>query len=90
MTGSHAWIRSISRYRCPDNFQWPEDSPRSQLIEHVVLPACRDHGLPFAMMIGVRRARQSGARATRATALDRPTCQPSTGSAVCIRTTAFS
>ena len=40
----------------PDAFAWPEDSPRGRLIEHVVLPACRDHGLPFAMMIGVRRA----------------------------------
>jgi hypothetical protein len=40
----------------PDDFVWPEDSPRGRLIEQVVLPACRDHRLPFAMMIGVRRA----------------------------------
>jgi hypothetical protein len=40
----------------PDDFVWPEDNPRGRLIEHVVLPACRDHRLPFAMMIGVRRA----------------------------------
>ena len=40
----------------PDVFVWPEDSPRGQLIEHVVLPVCRDHRLPFAMMVGVRRA----------------------------------
>jgi hypothetical protein len=40
----------------PDEFMWPQDSPRGQLLEHVVLPACRDHKLPFAMMIGVRRA----------------------------------
>jgi len=40
----------------PDDFVWPEDSPRGQLIEHVVLPVCRDHRLPFAMMVGVRRA----------------------------------
>jgi hypothetical protein len=26
------------------------------LIEHVVLPVCRDHRLPFALMVGVRRA----------------------------------
>jgi hypothetical protein len=39
----------------PDDFVWPEDSPRGLLIEHVVLPACRDHRLPFAMMVGVRR-----------------------------------
>ena len=40
----------------PDDFAWPEDTPRGRLIEHVVLPACRDHRLPFAMMVGVRRA----------------------------------
>ena len=40
----------------PDDFVWPEDSPRGRLIEHVVLPACREHRLPFAMMVGVRRA----------------------------------
>jgi hypothetical protein len=39
----------------PDDFQWPDESPRSRLIQQVVLPACREHGLPFAMMIGVRR-----------------------------------
>lgn len=39
----------------PDDFAWPDDSARSQLIEQVVLPTCRDHGLPFAMMVGVRR-----------------------------------
>jgi hypothetical protein len=40
----------------PDDFMWPEDSPRGLLIEHVVLPTCREHRLPFAMMVGVRRA----------------------------------
>jgi len=40
----------------PDDFAWPEDSPRGRLIDQVVLPACRDHRLLFAMMIGVRRA----------------------------------
>lgn len=39
----------------PDDFAWPEDSPRGRLIEHVVIPVCRDHRLPFAMMVGVRR-----------------------------------
>ena len=54
------WIERMDPFylavSLPDDFAWPEDSPRGQLIEHVVLPACRDHGLPFAMMIGVRRA----------------------------------
>jgi hypothetical protein len=54
------WIARMDPYylavSLPDDFAWPEDSPRGQLIEHVVLPCCRDHRLPFAMMIGVRRA----------------------------------
>jgi hypothetical protein len=39
----------------PDDFTFPDDSPRSRLIRDGVLPACRDHGLPFALMIGVKR-----------------------------------
>ncbi len=39
----------------PDDFVWPAEDARTRLIREVVLPACRDHGLPFAMMIGVRR-----------------------------------
>lgn len=39
----------------PDDFAWPADDARTRLIREVVLPACRDHRLPFAMMIGVRR-----------------------------------
>lgn len=38
----------------PD-FAFPEDSPRARLIESCVLPAGRDAGVPFAMMIGVKR-----------------------------------
>jgi hypothetical protein len=38
-----------------DDFAWPADGPAARLIREVVLPACRDHGLPLAMMIGVRR-----------------------------------
>ncbi len=54
------WIERMDPFylavSLPDDFVWPEDSPRGQLIEHVVLPACREHRLPFAMMVGVRRA----------------------------------
>ncbi len=54
------WIERIDPFylavSLPDDFVWPEDSPRGRLIEHVVLPACREHRLPFAMMVGVRRA----------------------------------
>jgi hypothetical protein len=53
------WIERMDPFylavSLPDDFLWPEDSARGHLIEHVVLPACRDHRLPFAMMVGVRR-----------------------------------
>ena len=53
------WIERMDPFylavSLPDDFAWPDDSARSQLIEQVVLPTCREHGLPFAMMIGVRR-----------------------------------
>ena len=53
------WIERMDPFylavSLPDDFAWPDDSARSQLIEQVVLPTCRDHGLPFAMMVGVRR-----------------------------------
>jgi len=37
-------------------FAFPDKSVTTQLIEHAVLPHCREHGLPFALMPGVRRA----------------------------------
>lgn len=40
----------------PDDFIFPEDSTRAQLLQDLVLPTCREHQLPFAMMIGVRRS----------------------------------
>ncbi len=53
------WIARMDPYylavSLPDDFAWPDAGPRSRLIHEVVLPACREHGLPFAMMIGVRR-----------------------------------
>ena len=39
-----------------NTFRFPEDSPCSRIIENCVLPVARDRGLPFAMMIGVKRA----------------------------------
>jgi hypothetical protein len=39
----------------PDDFQYPDQDVRSRIIRDVVLPTSRDHGLPFALMIGVRR-----------------------------------
>lgn len=40
----------------PHSFRYPEESNRCRLIDRVVLPVCREHRLPFALMIGVRRA----------------------------------
>jgi hypothetical protein len=37
-------------------FRFPGNDPCSQLIEKAVLPHCREFGLPFALMPGVRRA----------------------------------
>jgi len=39
----------------PPDFAFPEDLPRAKLIEHCVLPVAREHNLPFAMMVGVKR-----------------------------------
>lgn len=39
----------------PPSFRYPEDSSRGQVIDKVVLPSCREHNLPFAMMIGARK-----------------------------------
>jgi hypothetical protein len=38
----------------PDTFQFPEDSARGRLMEHAVLPTCREFDTPLSLMIGVR------------------------------------
>jgi len=58
------WIeRMAPRYMAvslvPD-FQFPEDSPCGLLIEQCVLPVAREAGIPFALMIGVRRQANPG------------------------------
>jgi hypothetical protein len=40
----------------PNTFVFPEESTRAQLIQEVILPVCREKNIPFAMMIGVKRA----------------------------------
>jgi hypothetical protein len=54
------WARKISaRYvmvSLPPTFHYPDTSPTTRLIDEVVLPFCREHGLPFALMPGVKRA----------------------------------
>jgi hypothetical protein len=46
----------------PDDFAYPEDSPRARLIRDAVLPTCREHGISLALMIGVRRRVNPGLR----------------------------
>jgi hypothetical protein len=54
------WARRIdARYvmvSLPPDFAYPADADCARLIERVVLPFCREEGLPFALMLGVRRA----------------------------------
>ncbi len=54
------WTRRIdARYLMtslgPD-FDFPGDHSSARLLEKAVLPHCRDHGLPMALMLGVKRA----------------------------------
>jgi hypothetical protein len=39
----------------PWNFEFPSKDVSTQLIEKALLPHCREYGLPFALMPGVRR-----------------------------------
>jgi hypothetical protein len=39
----------------PDDFVYPEETPRGRLLRDAVLPTCRAHDLSLALMIGVRR-----------------------------------
>ena len=40
----------------PPSFQYPDKGPITQILDHAVLPHCREHHLPLALMIGVKRA----------------------------------
>lgn len=37
------------------DFSYPDESERTTLLRQAVLPTCREHRLPMALMIGVRR-----------------------------------
>lgn len=41
----------------PDDFNFPADADpvRARVLEEIILPTCREHDLPLALMIGVRR-----------------------------------
>ena len=53
------WIgRLRPRYMAvslPDTFVFPSDDVRTRLLTEAILPSCREHQLPLALMIGVRR-----------------------------------
>ncbi len=40
----------------PQDFNFPDDSPRAKLIAECIVPVAKEHNVPFAMMIGVKRA----------------------------------
>ncbi|KEQ27106.1 glucuronate isomerase [Paenibacillus tyrfis] len=39
----------------PNDFAYPEDSARVRIIDECIVPVAREAGIPFAMMIGVKR-----------------------------------
>lgn len=53
------WINRMSpRYMAvslPPTFRFPEPSPRGTIIEKCILPVARRAGIPFALMIGVKK-----------------------------------
>jgi hypothetical protein len=53
------WIRKMDplymAVSLPDDFLFPTGDFRNRIINEVVLPTAREHDLPFALMIGVRR-----------------------------------
>ncbi len=54
------WTRRIeARYlmvSLPPTFDYPRDDTVTRLLDAAILPHCREHGLPLALMIGVKRA----------------------------------
>jgi hypothetical protein len=54
------WTRRFrARYlmiSLPPEFAYPSKAPSSRLLEKAVLPHCLEHGLPLALMPGVKRA----------------------------------
>jgi hypothetical protein len=53
------WVRRMRpvymAVSLPPDFSFPDSSVRGQFVAQCVLPVCREHGLPFSMMIGVRK-----------------------------------
>jgi hypothetical protein len=53
------WILKMSpvylAVSLPDDFKYPDNDARNLLINEVVMPTAKEHRLPVALMIGVRR-----------------------------------
>ena len=53
------WVRRMRpvymAVSLPPDFDYPDETARSRLLTECVWPVCRAHGLPFSMMIGVRK-----------------------------------
>jgi hypothetical protein len=54
-----AWIERMKplymAVSLPDDFKYPDTDARHRVINEVVMASAREHGLPFAVMVGVRR-----------------------------------
>lgn len=54
------WTKRMNPYymavSLPDSFRYPEESLTAKLVQEAVVPVCRETGVPFALMIGVKRA----------------------------------
>jgi len=53
------WTKRMQPLYCmvslPPSFRYPDATLRTTLIDQVIVPHCRQHGLPFALMIGVNK-----------------------------------
>ena len=53
------WIKRMNplymAVSLPPSFQYPEETQRAHILREVIFPTCREHKIPFAMMIGVRK-----------------------------------
>jgi hypothetical protein len=60
------WTRKMQAHyvmvSVPPDFAYPGPTESAQFLEEIILPHCREFGLPFALMLGVRRAVNPGLR----------------------------
>ena len=53
------WIARMDTYymavSLPPTFTFPDDTPCAKIIESCIVPSAKEHDIPFAMMIGVKR-----------------------------------